>query len=482
MILGLNGKLEREMLELRNRPSERQLRRLMELLAESVAAGDWWYVPVEPMAEGLNETDVEDWAPLGSTRMCKRTIRSAGRRLFCVFTEEALLERAENDQVVSIRYPARQFLEEIAGAEELDGLMFNPWTSHFTVKLEHVRTLLRAAEEIDPETAAAHCSVWIRPRAVLDTNEMLREWSEGWKDGGETPIEDWKLHSWPIMPNGNLLAVYSMTGGVRGGKYGERVEHKLHYFRVLEYAWEDEGLECVGKYRFRVQDAWPCWVHVVNGVLYAVLRSKDGPRFTLLQTVPADDERQLDLFNDVERTLFTSDGRLIVGYWNNQRDRTSLPLIVKDLSGKLLDFVKDEDALGCADINLDAEERCWYHLFPSDRVIELDLESGERSEHRVALQGFSGFALSDDREKMLAAFEGYHSESVLYVLTRNAKGDYICPMRFCFEPEDGNGEPLRPWDCETFGAMSAMKSRAVLNAGGRLYCYDVNELHDEQRG
>lgn len=469
------------MKELRKHPTDRQLTRLMELLAASVAAGDWWYVPVEPMEEGLNETDVEDWEPLGSTRMRKRTIRAAGRRLFCVFTEEALLEE-ENNRMVTIRYPARQFLEEIADAEELDGLMFNPWTSHFRIGMEHVRALLRAAEEIDPEEAASLCSVWIRPRAVLDTNETLRAWSEGWKEDGDTPVEGWRLHSFPIMANGNLLVVYTMTGKVRDGKHGARVAHELHYFRVLEYAWKDDGPQCVAKYRFRVQDAWPCWIHVVNGVLYAVIRAKERPRFTLVQVIPTDDDAQLDLFSDVERTAFTSDGKLIVGYWNNQRDGESMPLLVKNLSGKLLEFVQDEDALGCADVNLDAEEHCWYYLYPSDHVTELDLESGERSEHRVALQGFSGFALSNDRKKMLVAFEGYHGESVQYVLTRDANGDYVCPMRFCFEPKDEKGKPIDPRSCAVFGTMSAMKSRAVLNADGRLYCYDVNDCCDEQRG
>ncbi len=45
-----------------------------------------------------------------------------------------------------------------------------------------------------------------------------------------------------------------------------------------------------------------------------------------------------------------------------------MPILVFDKTGEKIAGLRSDHALCCADINLDAEENLWYHLFPSSTI------------------------------------------------------------------------------------------------------------------
>ena len=99
---------------------------------------------------------------------------------------------------------------------------------------------------------------------------------------------------------------------------------------------------------------------------------------------------------------------------------------------------------------------------------------GKNESHRVELSGWDCFALSSDRSRLFLSFDAYDCESVQYILKRDRAGNYVDPVRFDFRPTNEKGEVLEVKDCNVFGACSAMKSRVLLNADGRLFLYDID--------
>ena len=106
----------------------------------------------------------------------------------------------------------------------------------------------------------------------------------------------------------------------------------------------------------------------------------------------------------------------------------------------------------------------------------INTAKSQSSSRRVSLQGFSAFALSNDKRKLFVSFDGYHFESSHYLLTADSEGNYVDPIRFEFHPTDADGKHIRPEDCEMYGIASTMKSTVVLNVDNRLFIYDVNDF------
>ena len=314
------------------------------------------------------------------------------------------------------------------------------------------------------------CSIRIEPQAVIDTNEILASWDEDWTDEGDQ--EDWRLIAYPIMADGRILLLFEMRDEIHAGKYDTfHVESTYSHYRVLEYKMENDELCLISKYRFMAQNADVATVYLYNDELKAVISGGANNNYSVLPMVPTNDEGQFKVFGNVHRFVSNSRGDLIVGYRNNLYDKCRIPVLAFDEDGDIIGRVHDEYALNCSDINLDADENVWYHLFPSSTIDVL----GKDESHKVELSGWNCFALSTDMSKLFVSFEEYGGGSVQYILTRNKRGDYGAPIRFDFRPKDEEGMPLEAEDCDVFGAAASMKSWVILNADGRLYLYNIDE-------
>ena len=441
-------------------------------LACSVAAGANWLVPVVAMPEGANETDYPDGLPMKKLPgMVRRTIeREDQEPITCVFT---CLDRteAQTEECYTVTYPARDVLEEFLESGS-DQMMINPWSNDLLIKRRGVERILKCADEVTPRDLQKLKRIEAKPRAVLDTNAILASWQEGW-EGAD--CENWELKNYPIMADGRLLLHFEMRNEMHdeNGQLNGQADSRN---RVLEYRILEKGLEPMGKYKFSFENTHISTVFCYDGKLRAVVRHNSKHSYWVLSLIPDDLELSFKVFGNIETLITNSREQVIAAYNKNLMDEAHAPLMVFDKDGVELGRYEDSDALACLDVNLDAQERIWFHLYPSDTIDCFDPEKGVVERHRVALQRFGTFAFSTDMSRLFVSFTEYEGGSVQYVMTRNQNGDYADPVRFEFAPTNSEGEELEAKDCKVFGKPSSMKSWVVLNADGKLYLYHVDDF------
>ena len=478
MIIGVNERLEKSMERYRDRRDDTEYGDVISYVIDSVAAGDYWHVPVDVIEDGMNETDFrEGWILEHLPEFSKKTVRSLNddEELFCAFTTEKKITVGTEEDLLTVLYPARDLLQELAAAEECAGMVLNPGSESVHISRESAIKILSYADNMEPEIVRSLQSYRIEPQAVLDTNEILEEWKDGY-DNEDGRQEDWKLITYPIMADGRVLLLFEMRDEIHGGSYDTyEVIHTHSHYRVLEYRQEDGKLKLINKYRFKVQDADVSAVFLYDGILRAAISSAGRSTYKVVQMAPVDDDSQFDIFGSIETMVSNSRGDVVVAYHNNLRDKERIPVMAFDTSGDCTYNYRDEHALGCLDVNLDRDEAIWLHLAPST-TLEVFLPDTKKMEsHRVAMQGFNVFSLSTDRSRLFAQFTDDYGASVQYIMRADENGDYIDPIRFEFLPEDDEGNVLGAEDCRVFGRASTMKSWVLLNANGKLYLYDIDD-------
>ncbi len=473
MLKGLNEQLEMMLNKFGDVESSVERVDVLETIAKSVAAGDLWHIPVEPMEDDMNETDYPDGIVLEKLpAFVKRRIETgAGKQFVCAFTSaDKVYTESEESPTVTVAYPSGDYIREFLKMEVGDGVMLNPWSDYFVISREQAKQILECSAAIPEREVRAMRSFRIEPRAEIDTNAILDSWREGWQGGDQQ--EDWRLTAYPIMADGRILLLFEMRDEIHAGGYDSfHIQSTFSHFRVLEYAMNDNTLQLINKYRFMAQNADVATVYLYNGELKAAISANGGESYSVLSMIPTNDAGQFKIFGDTHRFASNSSGEIIVAYKNNQHDECRMPLVVFDKNGRTINCVCNDYALRCADINLDADENIWYHLFPSTCIDVL----GKDESHKVELSGWDCFALSSDKSKLFLSFDGDGKESVQYILTRDSKGDYIAPVRFEFHPTNEDGKVLTAADCDVFGYSSSMKSWVILNADGKLYLYDIDD-------
>ena len=134
MLIGLNEKLEQVLTNYVNNEEDADWADVMTIITDSVAAGDYWQVPVDAIPEGMNETDYEEGSVLEKLPACvKKTIgNSRNEMLFCAFTSPEKVSVGNSEEpVMSLPYRAKDLLAEFANSETGDGFVINPWTDDF---------------------------------------------------------------------------------------------------------------------------------------------------------------------------------------------------------------------------------------------------------------------------------------------------------------------------------------------------------------
>ena len=478
MIVGQVEKLEKLLGEFCDVDSSVTSKDVMECVANSVAAEDNWIVPVDILEDGMNETDIGEGCGLEELPLFRKMVvtNPAEESYFCAFTsEEAMNADHEDGTRISVKYKARAILRDLLSANEIKGLVINPWTDAFVVSKENATKALEYAEKMPEEAVTALRSYRLEPKTVIDTNEILEDWREGWHDE-DGKYEPWELVAYPIMPNGHVLLLFKMAGEIYGGHVSSlQVTHSVTFYRVLELCMENGKTEILNKYRFKVQDAHVGTVFLHDEVLRATLSVDGSEKYDVVQMVPVDDDRQFTIYRNVETAIMDSNGNIAVAYSKNLRDPARYPVMVYNSDGDVVAQYHDEQTLACLDVNLDSKERVWFHLHPSGTLDMLNQDTTRVEMHRVALQGFRAFALSTDGSKLYTAFTEYEGGSSHFVMTADQNGDYVNPIRFEFLPQDKDGNVLETKDCKVFGQPSTMKSWVLLNADGVLYLYDVDE-------
>ena len=482
MIVGQIEKLESLLGEFCDSDSSVTSKDVMECVANSAAAGDSWFVPVEFLEDGMNETDIEEGRGLEDLPLFRKEVvtNPAEESYYCAFTsEEAMNANRKEDTRISVKYKARAMLRDLLAADDSEGLVINPWTDAFVVSKENARKALDYAVRMPESAVAALRSYKLDPKAVIDTNVILEAWREGWHDE-DGKFEPWELVAYPIMPNGHILLLFKMKEEVYGGPVTDlKAIHSFTFYRVLEFSVENGKAEIINKYRFKVQDSHVGTVFLHDGVLSAAVSVDDSEKYNIVQMLPANDDRQFTIYRNVETAVMDSNGNIVVAYCKNLRDPARYPVMVYNSDGDVVAQYHDEQTLACLDVNLDSKERVWFHLHPSGTLDMLNQDTVRVESHKVALQGFGAFALSTDRSKLYTAFTEYEGGSSHFVMTTDKDGDYINPMRFMYMPEGKDGSILETKDCKVFGKPSTMKSWVLLNADGVLYLYDIDDCQEQ---
>ncbi len=452
---------------------------LVGCVAENMA----WYVPVEIVPEEAEEPNLSGFIPLKEIPVFTRktVVTKNGMRLTCAFTECNDVHPEKNDGfLMTVKYPARQLLEEYLQEETSEGFLLNPWADEFFIDRGDAAQILLLADKATPELLRADYRYRCEPCAVIDANAILSGWREGWKDNGHDS-EPWELIAYPIMADGQILLLFELKSEIYAGKYDSfHVDATHSHFRVLAYRLVDGVLRETGRYRFAAQCCELATVFLRDGVLSALIRSRGSSSYHLLQMIPTDDDAQFLAFAYPTRAAMKSDGTLAVSYGRNQSDKERIPLLTFGSGGEELGKYRDSKALACRDLNLDAAEHIWFAMYPAAFLHEAK-DSGltEIVTHRVALQGFDCFALSDDHSRLFASFSETDGGTAQYILSQDENGDYVDPIPFEFCPKDGDGKPLKSENAASPSRVSAMKSLVLLESDGRLYLYDVNDCCEE---
>lgn len=482
MLIGKMEELAKLLAEYKDETSEVDAGDVLNCIVESVAAGDCWFVPVGLLEDGENETDIAEGSGLEKLPMFRKTVvtNKKEERFFCAFTsEEAMNADREEGTRISVKYSARACLRDLLSSEEIEGLVINPWTESFSFRKDTAETILDLADSIPEDTAAGYHTYRLSPKVVIDTNEILEAWREGWNDN-DGKAEAWELVNYPVMPDGHVLLLFKMEGEIYGGRVPElEVIHKIVYYRVLEISVEDGKPKVLNRYRFNFQDAHVGTVFLHDGVLHAAVSVDGKEKYDILQVDPNDDSRQFTIYRNVETLVADSKGNVAVAYNKNLLDPARYPVMVFDPDGDAITRYHDENSLWCSEVNLDSDENVWFIMYPSGTLDMLNGKTKSVEAHRVALQGFDSFALSTDRSKLYTAYTESGGGSVHYVMTANEDGDYVNPIRFEFRPGDKDGNILEAKDCEIFGRPSVMKSWVILQADGCLYYYDIDDCCEE---
>ena len=477
MLNGLNEKLEQALVGFADEKDNTGWADVMTVITDSVAAGDLWQVPVDVMPDGTNETDYEDGHVLSKLPgLVKKTIANKrDETWFCAFTSpEKVTLDSSSEPVMTVAYPAGELLAEFALSESGDGFLINPWSDSFMLDREIAKKVLELAQKVPEERIRAQRAYRLEPKAVIDTNAILAEWADGWEDGGKE--EKWELKAYPIMADGRILLLFEMKDEVYDGKEGSfHAAHVVTHCRVLEYRLGDNGPEQIGKYRFNAQDAHVATVYLYDGKLNAAISPEGNEYYEILPMVPTNDEGQFMIYENVRTMIVNSRSKVIVGYERNLLDKSGLPLMVFSETGETVWRYHDEDVLACSELNLDADENIWFHLYPSETVEVLNIQDHRIESHPVSLQGFDGMALSTNRSKLFVEFDEHEGGSLFYVMTREEDGSYGKPIRFEFSPEMKDGKPKTVRDYDVYGHGSTMKSWVLLNADGKLYLYDIDD-------
>ena len=116
MVVGMNEKLEKMMVNFKEKDDEVDFSDVMNCVVDSVAAGDLWHVPVEVMEDGMNETDFnEGWILEKLPAFYKKTLRTGeDEELFGAYTSEAAVNKTEEEgTLMTVKYPARELLREL---------------------------------------------------------------------------------------------------------------------------------------------------------------------------------------------------------------------------------------------------------------------------------------------------------------------------------------------------------------------------------
>ncbi len=478
MIVGQIEKLEKLLSEFCDLNSSVTSKDVMKCVADSAAAEDSWYIPVVFLEDGMNETDIVEGHSLEEMPLFRKIVitNPAEESYFCAFTSEEAMNADHKDGTrISVKYKARALLRDLLAADDIKGLVINPWTDAFMVSKENAAKALEYAEKMPESAVAALRSYRLDPKAVIDTNEILEGWREGWHDE-DGKNEPWELVTYPIMPNGHVLLLFMMKGEICGGRAPELTEiHSVTFYRVLELGVENGKAEILNKYRFKVQDAHVGTVFLHDGVLSAAISDDGSEKYDVVQMVPGDDDKQFTIYRNIETAVMDSSGNIVVAYCKNLLDPARYPVMVINSDGDVVEQYHDEKALACLDVNLDSTERVWFHMYPSETLDMLNQDTMRVEMHRVALQGFRAFALSTDGSKLYTAFTEYKGGSAHFVMMADQNGDYVNPIRFAFLPEDKDGNILETKDCKVFGKPSTMKSWVLLNADGVLYLYDIDD-------
>ncbi len=471
MIKGVCEDLEWLLDQLDEDDSDEAWKAVLDALAFSVAAGTDWLVPVDVMPEGANETDFPDGLPLKRLPgLLRNTLELEDQeQVAFVFTCPDRVT-AQLEGCCTFTYPARDVMEEFleSGAERI---AINPWSNDLLIRRRGVEQCMQKAEKVTPRDLQEWKRCEAEPRAVLDTDAILESWQKDWKG---MDCERWKLRDYPIMADGRLLVHFEKQSELHDGN-GLPNGQTISENRVLEYRLLETGMELMGKYRFSFENTKIGSVFLCDGNLYVVVRHCSRDHYDVLSLSEDDLEFDFTVFCNIERVVLNSRAQMIAAYNRNLMDEAHAPLMVFDQNGEELGRYEDLHTLACLDVSLDAQERIWFHLYPSETIDCFDPERGVVERHRVALQGFQAFAFSTDMSRLFVSFSEHEGGNVQYLLSRDQNGDYVDPVRFRFAPTDSKGEERNVTDCQVYGNASSMKSWVVLNADGKLYLYDVDD-------
>ena len=449
-------------------------------IALSMAAGDYWYVPVVTADEMGNKAVPPEklsdamFATIDGIPVVALTITAPdGRNLFLAYTSRDQIP----DNYYFIRADSSAVIQTFAQEEALDILLINMNKEKRDILLnkEKAEQLLEDAKTLDQDDVRKNMFLRLEPLAVIDTNSILEAWKDGWAE----PLvnNDWALESYPVMPDGTVLLLFGRYDSVKEARAaGDNAVHIGAHYRVLQYGLGADGPKLMNEYRFCLQNRRVKSVFVRDEKLFAIAADWDSDFHTVLQQYPETEEDSgFQIFDNVNRVQSRSDGTLLVSYVGDSKTPLKTPfLVMYDVDGEFYDTCKVANAVSILDINLDADENIWLHSYPSQYLIWLNEDERSMEKHRVELQGFDGFALSDDKTRLVTAFEGENNRCLIYVMYADEKGDYVSPFRFAFEPKDDDGKIIDPGDCECYGCPSMCKSDMILRAGDRLYWYDVN--------
>ena len=167
MIVGANERLEKLLVRFHDAESNIDAGDVLDCVMESVTVEDCWFVPVEILPDGMNETDVEEGGLLDELSMFRKMVitNKNDESFYCAFTSEKEMNaRRKEGTQISVKYKARAMLRDLLETDdEIKGVVINPWTESFVIRKDNAEMILQLADKVPESVAASFKSYRLEP-------------------------------------------------------------------------------------------------------------------------------------------------------------------------------------------------------------------------------------------------------------------------------------------------------------------------------
>lgn len=372
-------------------------------------------------------------------------VNSEGELAGTFYLTEEDAEKPLLNEELFLCYPLKKLLTEFAGHEKGDYIFIAPYG--FSISKTLAAKLVNHYKEtfsfMDP--ARTLC-----PRCVIVP--------------GEHKTDGFRLHSYPVMPDGSVLVTESRNSGAD------------REYRVSRY--ELGTAEPTDFYEFSIKGKNVDYVFADGGKLYA-LACNSAKKYSLYRINGGNAEKIAYVGDNVCAAACDGMGHFMVGFSNCINAPVSSPVELYCVDGEAVANLGFEPSAGCRAITTDGNGNFAWTTRPGNGFEWVVIDEQDVDNALAEYGDFDAFGFSDDNKLLLAVYNDTAGHSLLFRMTLSENGCYLDAksVNIMIKTDDGDDNGEYAVD----GKVSVLGSTLVWNRDGRLYIFDINDLLGDEK-